>query len=218
MQDDIARRVVGAAAVKLTRFERDLVLGKPTSSLVAYEYVLRGREAFSHATREDNYEAREMFQHAIDLDPNYSAAYAAFGLSLVEAVSSGWTEFVADDLSRAETLAQKALSLDPTSTTAYRLLSEVNMMKGHVDLALDETECAVEINPNESLREHGGMLVWAGRAAQASPWLDGALRLDPTDARAAFLLGMAYYFLGRYDKAVEAMNRGLAGNLDALPS
>ena len=215
VQEDIARRVVGAAAVKLTRFERERALAKPTESLAAYEYVLRGRETFSHATRESNHEAQDMFQRAIDLDPSYAAAYAALGLSLVEAVSSGWTEFVADDLGRAETLAQKALALDPASTTAYRLLAVINMMKGRVDLALDDSERALEINPNdaESFRERGGMLIWAGRAADAVPWLQGALRLDPTNARAAFLLGMADYFLGRYNEAVEAMNRGLAGNL-----
>src|SRR5260370_14125974 len=58
VQDDIARRVVGAAAVKLTRFERDRALAKPTQSLAAYEYVLRGREFFSHATRDSNDEAQ----------------------------------------------------------------------------------------------------------------------------------------------------------------
>jgi hypothetical protein len=42
--------VVGAAAVKRTRFERDRALVKPTESLDACEYVLRGRENFS-ATR-----------------------------------------------------------------------------------------------------------------------------------------------------------------------
>ncbi len=215
VQEDIARRVVGAAAVKLTRFERERALAEPTKSLDAYEYVVRGRETFSHATRESNREAQDMFQRAIDLDPSYAAAYAALGLSLVEAVSSGWTEFVAADLGRAETLAQKALTLDPASTTAYRLLAEINMMKGRVDLALDDSARALEINPNdaESFRERGGMLIWAGRAADAAPWLQGALRLDPTNARAAFLLGMADYFLGRYNEAVEAMNRGLAGNL-----
>ena len=70
MQEDIARRVVGAAAVKLTRFERDRALAKPTGSLAAYEYVLRGREYMSHATRDGNDEARNMFHHAIDLDPS----------------------------------------------------------------------------------------------------------------------------------------------------
>ncbi len=215
VQEDIARRVVGAAAVKLTRFEQERALERPTKNLDAYEYVLRGRETFSHTTRESNHEAQDMFQRAIDLDPSYAAAYAALGLSLIEAVSSGWTEFVADDLGRAETLAQKALTLNPASTTAYRLLAEINMMKGRVDLALDDSARALEINPNdaESFRERGGMLIWAGRAADAAPWLQGALRLDPTNARAAFLLGMADYFLDRYGEAVEAMNRGLAGNL-----
>ena len=80
VQDDIARRVVGAAAVKLTRFERDRALAKPTASLAAYEYVLRGREFFSHATRDSNDEAQDMFQRAIDLDPSYAAAYAELGL------------------------------------------------------------------------------------------------------------------------------------------
>jgi len=57
------------------------------------------------------------------------------------------------------------------------------------------------------------ILAWAGRAAEALPWGEGALRLDPANARAAFYLGMAYYFLDRYGEAVEAMDRALAGNL-----
>jgi TolB-like protein len=60
VQDDIAKRVVGAAAVTLTRFERDRALAKPTASLAAYEYVLRGREYFTHATRDDNDQAQDM--------------------------------------------------------------------------------------------------------------------------------------------------------------
>jgi TolB-like protein/class 3 adenylate cyclase len=62
VQDDISRRVVGAAAVKLTRYERDRALAKPTANLAAYEYVLRGREFFSHATRDSNDEAQDMFR------------------------------------------------------------------------------------------------------------------------------------------------------------
>ena len=31
-------------AVKLTRFEEERVLAKPTGGLAAYEYILRGRE------------------------------------------------------------------------------------------------------------------------------------------------------------------------------
>jgi class 3 adenylate cyclase/TolB-like protein/Tfp pilus assembly protein PilF len=215
VQQDIARRVVGAAAVKLTRFERDRALAKPTESLAAYEYVLRGREHFSRATRDSNAEAQDMFQRAIDLDPNYAAAYAELGLSFIEAVASGWTEFIADDLARAETLAQKALSLDSASTTAYRLLAEVHLARRHFDLALGQIDRALEINPSdaESFSMRGALLVWAGRAAEALRWLEGALRLDSANARATFYLGMAYYFLDRYGQSVEALDHALAGNL-----
>ena len=215
VQQDIARRVVGAAAVKLTRFERDRALAKPTESLAAYEYVLRGREHFSRATRDSSEEAQDMFQRAIDLDPSYAAAYAELGLSLIEAVASGWTEFIADDLARAETLAQKALSLDSASTTAYRLLAEVHLAKRRFDLALGQIDRALEINPSdvESFSMRGAILVWAGRAAEALRWLEGALRLDSANARATFLLGTAYYFLDRYGESVEALDHALAGNL-----
>jgi class 3 adenylate cyclase/TolB-like protein/Tfp pilus assembly protein PilF len=215
VQDDIARRVVGAAAVKLTRFERERVLAKPTANLAAYEFVLRGREFLSRATRDQNDEAQKMFQRAIDLDPSYAAAYAEFGLSIIEAVVSGWTEFVADDLGHAETLGQKALSLDPASTTAHRLLAEVHLSRGRFDLALGQIERSLEINPSdaESFAMRGAILVWAGRAGEALPWGEGALRLDPANARAAYYLGMTYYFLNRYGEAVEALDRALAGNL-----
>ena len=215
VQDDIAKRVVGAAAVELTRFERDRVLAKPTESLAAYEYVLRGRGHLAHATRDSNDQAQDMFQRAIDLDPSYAAAYAELGSSLTEAVASGWTEFVADDLGRAETLAQKALSLDPASTIVHRLLAEIDMMRGRFDLALAQTDRALEINPSdaEGFAARGAILLWAGRAAEALPWLEGARRLDRANARVDLDLGAAYYFLGRYGEAVEVLDRALAGNL-----
>lgn len=219
VQDDIARRVVGAAAVTLTRFERERALARPTASLSAYENVLRGREYLSHTTRDGNDRAQDMFQHAIDLDPGYAAAYAELGLSLVEAVSSGWSEFVADDLDRAEQLGKKALSIDPSSTAGYRLLAEVDLARGHFDLALGQVDRALEINPSDadSAETKAGVLVWAGRATETVPWVKRALGLNPTAARAALYLGIADYLLGHYDEAVEALDRALSGNLGRIP-
>ena len=212
VQDDIARRVVGAAAAKLTRFEQERVLAKPTGNLAAYEYVLRGRERLVNATREQNDAAREMFQRAIDLDPNYAAAYAALGGTYFDAVVSGWTEFRDEDVERAEVLAQKALALDPATTSAYRLLAIINMRRRRYDLALGQIDRAIEINPGdaESYAYRGNILVWAGRAAEALPWLEGALRFDRAHAMASQHLCMAYYFLDRYGEAIEAGDRAVA--------
>ena len=214
VQEDIARRVVGAAAVKLTRFERERVLTKPTENLAAYEYVLRAREFLSHATRDKNDEAATLFQRAIDLDPNYAAAYAALGGSHFEAVVSGWTEFREDELEQAETLAQKALALDPATTSAYRLLGFINMYKRRYDLALGQVDHALDINPSDAdiYQQRGTILVWSGKAAEGLPWLEGALRFDRAHTLTAENLCFAFYFLDRYDEAVEAADRALAGS------
>ncbi len=214
VQDDISKRVVGAAAVKLTRFEQERVLAKPTNNLAAYEYVLRGRDLFSHETREDNDEATGLFQRAIDLDPNYADAYAALGGSYYEAVVSGWSEFIDDDLKRAEALAQNALTLDPTTTRAYRVLAQIHLYRKHYDLAIAQIDRALEINPSDvdSFAYRGAILMWAGRPAEALPWLEGALRFDRADGFAAARLCGAYYLLRRYTEAVEACDRALARN------
>jgi adenylate cyclase len=214
VQDDIARRVVGAAAVKLTRFERERVLGKPTGSLAAYEYVLRGRERLLNATREENDAAREMFRRAIDLDPTYATAYAALGGTYFDAVVSGWTEFHEDEVERAEKMAKKALELDPATTNGYRLLAVIDVFRGDYDLALGQIDRALEINPSDadSYAYRGAILVYLGKSHEAMPWLEGALRFDRANVRAALYLGMAYYFLDRYTQALEAADGALARN------
>jgi TolB-like protein/class 3 adenylate cyclase/Flp pilus assembly protein TadD len=212
VQETIAKSVVGAAAVELTRFERERVRAKPTSNLAAYEYVLRGRGFLSHDTRESNDEAGELFQRAIDLDPNYADAYAALGSSYYEAVISGWSEFRTQDIERAEALAQKALALDPATTRAYQVLSSINLFRKRYDLALAQIDRALEFNPSDAdnYATRGGILMWAGRAAEAVPWLEGALRFDKANSVTATRLCMAYYFVHRYSEAVDACDRGLS--------
>ena len=187
------------------------MLAKPTSNLAAYEYVLRGRDMLSQETRDNNDEASELFQRAIDLDPNYAEAYAALGGSYYEAVVSGWSQFRADDLEHAEELAQKALALDPATTRAYRVLALINLFKKRYDAALEQIDRAFEINPSDAdnYAYRGAILTWAGRATEALPWLEGALRFDRANGFAAARLCMAYYLLRRYTDAVGACDRSL---------
>jgi adenylate cyclase len=174
--------------------------------------VLRGRDFFSHATPDANDEASELFQRAIDLDPNYADAYAALGGSHYEAVISGWSQFREEELEQAEALAKKALALDPTATRAYRVLADIDLFRKRYELALGQLDRALEINPSDAdnYAHRGSILVWAGRAEEGLPWLEGALRFDRANGFAAARLCMAYYFLHRYSEAVDACDRALA--------
>jgi adenylate cyclase len=176
--------------------------------------VLRGRDFFSHATRDDDDQASELFQRAIDLDPNYAEAYAALGGSHYEAVISGWSQFREDELERAKALAQKALALDPATTRAYRVLADIALFSKRYDLALEQLDRALEINPSDAdtYAHRGSILVWAGRSAEGLTWLEGALRFDRASSFAASRLCMAYYFLRRYSEGVDACDRALTRN------
>jgi adenylate cyclase len=212
VQDEITERVVGATAVKLTRLERERVLRKPTANLAAYELVLRGRGGVSNPTRAANEESRALFQRAIELDPNYAAAYAALGWTHYETAVSGWTEFYDDEIKQAESLAQKALALNPATAIAYRLLGNVAVFRRDYERALTEIDRAVALNPSdaENILERGYILLWSGKPAEAIPWIEAALRFDATDSRAMLNLGVAKYFLGQYADAAAVLDRALA--------
>ena len=213
VQDEITKQVVGAAAVHLTEAERSRVLRKPTASLAAYEFLLRGRSnGLVNQTRAANDQARDFYQKAVALDSDYAEAYAALGWTHYETAVSGWSEFPEDEVQRAESLARKALALDPNTSNAYRLLSIVAVFRRDYDRALTEVDRALVLNPSasENFQERGYVLLWSGKAIEAVTWLEATLRLDAAASRAAFLLGTAKYFLGQYAEATASLDRALS--------
>ncbi len=79
VQEEIARRITSALAVKLTNDE-EKHMGRPyTSSEVAWEYFMQGAELFRRSTAKDNANARDFFEKAIGLDPKFAKAYASLG-------------------------------------------------------------------------------------------------------------------------------------------
>ncbi|MGE0260096.1 MAG: adenylate/guanylate cyclase domain-containing protein [Alphaproteobacteria bacterium] len=211
VQDRIVERIVGATAVRLTRFERDRALRKPTANLSAYEFFLRGRAELTNPTRQANFEARTQLQQALALDPNFAAAYAALGWAHFEAAVTGWSEFREDEMRKAEELSRKALALNANETLALRLLAAVGVNEYAYQRAQAHIDSALATNPSdaENYMERGHILIFAGKPADALPWLEAALRIDGTSARAGVNLGIAKFFLGRYDEAIAAFDQAL---------
>ncbi len=125
VRNQITQNVVGQLAIKLQDIETRRALKKPTESLDAYDYVLRGRQSYARNTRSANLDARRMFERAIQLDPAYASAYAALGSTRLNAATSGWTEFRDDALRDAEKMGQKAIELDADNAEAHRLLGRI---------------------------------------------------------------------------------------------
>ena len=206
MQDSITAQIVGALAVRVTQIEQRRVLKKPTENLESYDFVLRARPALQSPTRANNVEARALLKRAIELDPNYAAAYAALGDTYHIAASMGWAELPSDFLDRAEELANKALSLDDSEVRARIILAHVHLFHQRYKEAAAQIEYAVAINPNDArgLAGHGTVLVWSGQVDAAIRALEHAQRIDPAlSVVDRFALSLAYYLKGRYDAAIE---------------
>ena len=81
LQDQVTESVVGAIAPAVEKAEIERAKRKPTDSLDAYALYLRGLARFyQFAGRQANDEALRLFNSAIELDPDFAAAYgrAAF--------------------------------------------------------------------------------------------------------------------------------------------
>jgi tetratricopeptide (TPR) repeat protein len=73
VQEDIARSVAQALRITLSPHEEEKIALKPTTSLHAYDYFLRGRD---HTRRHNRALALEMFDRALQLDPTFALAHA----------------------------------------------------------------------------------------------------------------------------------------------
>ncbi|HEX9811186.1 MAG TPA: winged helix-turn-helix domain-containing tetratricopeptide repeat protein [Burkholderiales bacterium] len=206
LQDNITTQIVSALAIRVAQIEQRRMFAKPTESLEAYDYVLRARPAFQRPTRANNAEARVLLRRAIELDPNYAAAYAALAETYHIGASMGWAESPTAYLSRAEELAIKALSLDDSEVRARVILARVHILHQRYKQAEAEIERAIAINPNDaqSLAGRGNILMWLGQTDAAIEALEQAQRIDPDlNAIDRFALSLAYYLKRRYDAAIE---------------
>src|SRR5215469_6002240 len=76
LQDRVATSVVGAIAPRLEDAEIERAKRKPTDSLDAYDYYLRGLAIVNRLTREANEEALGLFRKAVERDPEFALAHA----------------------------------------------------------------------------------------------------------------------------------------------
>jgi len=107
LQDHMSARVVGAIAPKLEQAEIERARRKPTESLDAYGYYLRGRASFHRGNRKAIGEALELFNKATQLDPSFGLAYGMAAFCHVAFIQS-WRGDHKQQALAAEGLARRA--------------------------------------------------------------------------------------------------------------
>ncbi len=215
LQDEITLNVLSALEVKLTAVWDARTLRCNTKNLEAYQLFRRGVRIFRRFTKDGNAEARQLFQQAVDLDPEYAIGWNFIGLTHQIAAVRRWTDDPAQATARAFELAHKALALDPSGGAPYVLLANISLNKRLYDEAIAYSEKAVALLPSNAVAVAalGRVLIFAGRPEDALPPIQIAKRFSPvTPAMLSRWEGVAYHTLGRYEEAITALERARARN------
>src|SRR6202045_1151856 len=112
LQDQVTESVVGAIAPAVEKAEIERAKRKPTESLDAYTLYLRGlARLYQFGNRQANDEALRLFNSAIELDPDFAAAYGRAAFCYVIAKNNGWISDTANAIAEVKRLAQRGVGL-----------------------------------------------------------------------------------------------------------
>jgi TolB-like protein/DNA-binding SARP family transcriptional activator len=207
LQDQVTSSVVGAISPALEQAEIDRIKRKPTESLGAYDYFLRGRAALHEGSVQGHREALQLFYRAIELDPDFAAAYGMAAYCYCHRKTNGWTADRESEIAETARLARRAVELDTDDAVALSCAGfALAYVVGELDAGVAFIDRALLLNANLATAwiVSGWVRVWLGKPEVAIEHLARATRLSPLDPlinRTRTTTAHAHFFAGRYDEA-----------------
>jgi TolB-like protein len=208
LQDQVTANVVGAIVPKLEQAEIERAKRKPTESLDAYDYFLRGMAGIHPWTREANKEALANFYRVIELDPNFASAYGLAARCYLQRKSSGWATDRVGEIAETERLCRRAGELGKDDAVALCTAGiALAYVVGDLDDGASFTDRALVLNPNLAWAWlfSGWIKVWLGEPEIAIERVAHALRLSPQDPHIFSMqsaTACAHFVAGRYAEAL----------------
>ena len=149
LQDQVTEKIVGAIAPKLQWAETERVRRKPTQSLDAYDYFLRGTASFYLLNKEGIEEAIGLFRKAIDIDPGYASACGMTALCYIRRKASRSMADEKWETSEALQFARRAVELGPEDAIALSTGGfGLAYLGGELDDGTTFIDRAIELSPN----------------------------------------------------------------------
>ena len=211
IQSEVAQQVAAVLKIKLLAGVKQQIEKKGTENLEAYNLYLRGRFFWNKRTVEDFKKAMEHFNQAIELDPNFSLAYA--GLASTYFMMPQYAKLPSKDfIPKARAAAIKALQIDSTLAEAHATMAFIKSdFEWDWAGAGDEFRRAIEQSPNDATAHHWYSRYFRqqGRFDEALTEIKRAQELDPQSLIINVNLGDVYYLKGDYDKAIAQYRKTL---------
>jgi TolB-like protein/class 3 adenylate cyclase len=183
LQDEIAVSVVGAIAPKLQQAEIERAKRKPTGSLDAYDYYLRGVASLYRWTRDASDEALRLFYRAIDLDPEFGSAYGMAARCQIWRSANRW---ISEENEKLEAVRLARLAVVFGSEDAAALAAAglaLAYLANDLDAGATFIDRALAMNPNMATAWHFScwIRIMLGLPDLALSHERRAMRLSPLD-------------------------------------
>jgi len=208
LQQELAQIIAQRLRVKLSTEQQRTFARQGTQNPEAYALYVRGHNSRDKITEENLKQAVDLFQQAIDKDPNYAAAYAEMSLSYAMLGNLGYLPRT-EAYPKARDTAKQAVDLNPNLADAHVALGNALRLTWDWALAGSELGHAVELNPNLSQAHvsYAVYLLSVGRVTDAFTQAKLAQESDPFSADR--ILGLVYWFQRDYEKAITQWNKSL---------
>jgi TolB-like protein/Flp pilus assembly protein TadD len=220
VEDSISEQVAQALMLNLTGHDRTRLTKHYTENIEAYQLYLKGRYHWAKRLSERTRIASEQFRAAIDLDPNYTLAYAGLADCYTQLA---WLKLLAptEALPVAEAAASRALDLDPLLAEAHASLAWIRLLNNlDYSAAKESFRRSLELNPNYSVARmwFAVFLIAAGRFSEAVDEASKALSLDPLSPIINAVVGWPFYFMRDYQRAIERYRKAIELEPKSLPA
>ena len=210
LQDEIASEVVAQIDPEILLIEAKRSAARTPVDATAYDLMLRAIPLIGRMERGPFMQAGEYLSHAIELEPDYAAAYAWHAYWQMFLVGQGWAEEPEAVMQEAGEHAERAVMLDPFDARGLTIAGHVRaFLHRHLRDAIALHERALSLNPNLAMAWALSAIAYAylGEPEEAERRNNRYKKLSPLDPHAFFYDGFftVIHLLKRdYESAVVA--------------
>ncbi|MGQ0812959.1 MAG: TPR end-of-group domain-containing protein [Gemmatimonadota bacterium] len=202
VEDEISAAIADALRTRLGAAIGEHMPPVRTQNPRAHEFYLRGRYLLAKASEAAVDESYRMFERAVQLDPNYAAAYAGMAEAFLLSTP---TRRAPQQMEKARAAAQRSIELDARQPEAHAVLGAVLLWNDWNATASErELKRALELNPNAgNARDYYAWLLQVrGDRAGALRTVEEAVRLEPYSAWLSYALEFRYVLMRDFDRAI----------------
>lgn len=203
IQSEIAQKIADSLRLRLDERQKEDISKGPTQNMAAYNSFLAGLHYLNKTGPAWILKAIPYLQRAVELDPNFAHAFAALANAYI--YLSGETLPPTEAFPKAETFAEKALSLDDKVAEAHWARANLAFQsEWNWNLADAEYKRALEINSTSAqmIQDYATFLMLVGRDAEATREIFRAIELDPLSGLALGIAVGIHVYARKYDTAV----------------